>query len=96
MRCVVLLAISLLLAAQEPRKADDDHIFSCHTDWLHFYRIQLTERDAAGRDFQSWTKWTLIDDRKPSDKQEINEQLAFYRSNHIKIEYWAMEGKLPK
>lgn len=45
---------------------------------------------------KTWSRWFLIDDRKPDDKKEIADTLKFYRNNNIKVEYAAIEGKLPE
>lgn len=73
----------------------DEHILLCHTDWLRFYRVEVTERSQQGQEGKVWSRWFLIDDKRQEDKAEIDDQLRFYRENHIKIEYAAIEGKLP-
>ena len=74
----------------------DSHILDCHTDWLRFYRVQTVETMPNGIKTKTWSRWFLIDDRKPDDKKEIADTLKFYRNNNIKVEYAAIEGKLPE
>ncbi len=74
----------------------DEHVLLCHTDWLRFYRVKITEVDAAKRERKVWSRWYLIDDRQAEDKEEIRSTLEFYRSNHIETQYLALPGKLPE
>lgn len=89
---MLTLLLAVMLAQQS---APDNHLALCHGDFLHFYRVQIEERTPNGTVAAKWSRWYLIDDRQPEDKQEIKETLDFYRKNHIKVEYKTVEGKLP-
>lgn len=61
-----------------------------------FYRVELIERTQDGGERKFWSRWYLIDDRKPGDKTEIEEQLKLYRRNNITVQFQAVEATLPE
>jgi hypothetical protein len=93
MRLALLLLFAVSCFAQNTKS--DDHLALCHKDFLRIYRVRTIERDPQGRERKAWTRWFLIDDRNPSDKEEISDTLRFYRENHIEIEMKSLEGRLP-
>src|SRR5437879_5326553 len=88
----VILALAIIFFWFQPSLPtvfgfqNDQHAQLCHKDFLHFYRVELIEKDQHGTERKAWSRWYLIDDRKPEDKEEIDWQLSFFRMNHIRVE----------
>lgn len=97
---IVLLSGSAILAQPPSQPNTPQH----NGDVLRFYRVWIQElRDCrtgcppgVATTNSRWSRWYLIDDRQPEDKQEITDTLDFYRKNHIKLEFKSVEGKLPE
>lgn len=93
---LLLLALLLSLAAAEPAQSKkkagaDDHLLLCHQEFVRIYRVATVEKMPGGQTVEGWTRWFLIDDRRPADKEEIDAQLKFYRENHIAVEFKALQ-----
>lgn len=91
----VKLAFAFILCLAAIAQKPDDHLKLCHKEFLRLYRVELTEKSPAG-EHKVWSRWYLMDTRKPEDKAEIEETLTFYRLNNIKVQYHAIEGELPE
>lgn len=95
---VMMLQLQGPLGGLSVRSAEtvDEHLVLCHQDFLRFWRIETTTVDQELRVSKSWTHWILINDKSPEDKRTFEEDRAFYMRSKIRVQYAALEGKLPE